>query len=71
MDLNTFETYIETNLANGFIQPSKFFAKARKSLMETFAYTSTTKVQITWPSKIGIPLIDELLNRLSYAKQLI
>ena len=58
VELKTFKTYIETNLANGFIQVSKsprvlqFCLSA--SLVVAFACVSITKDSITSQSRIDI-----------------
>ena len=73
--LETLKTYIETNLANGFIQPSKFPAGApilfnRKpdgSLRLCVDYRGLNNLTIK--NRYLLPLIGESLDRLGRAKR--
>ena len=75
VELETLKTYIETNLANGFIQPSKFPAGApilfdRKldgSLRLCVDYRGFNN--ITMKNQYLLPLIGESFNRLGRAKR--
>ena len=72
--LETLKTYIETNLANGFIKPSKFLASApilfdRKSdgsLRLCVNYQGLNNLTIK--NRYSLPLIEESLDRLGRAK---
>ena len=74
-ELETLKTYIETNLANGFIRPSKLPAKApilfiRKkdgSLRLCVDYRGLNNLTIK--NRYPLPLIGESLDRLGRAKR--
>ena len=75
MKLETLKTYIKTNLANGFIRPSKspagdpilFIQKKNSSLWLCVDYRGLNNLTIkNW---YPLPLIDESLNRLDHAKR--
>ena len=77
MELETLKTYIETNLANRFIRPSKspagapilFYRKSDGSLRLCINYQGLNNITIkNW---YLLPLIGESLNRLGRAKQFI
>ena len=73
--LETLKTYIETNLANGFIQPSKSFAgapilfdkKSDQSLYLCVNYWDLNNIMIK--NQYPLPLIRESLNQLGRAKR--
>ena len=75
MELKILKTYIQTNLANGFIQLSKFFA----DVLILFVYKSNSKLQLCidyqGPNNLtinnGYPLllIGEFLDRLGRVKR--
>ena len=75
VELETLKTYIETNLANGFIQPSKspvgapilFDQKPDGSLRLCVDYWGLNN--ITVKNQYRLPLIDELLNWLGRTKR--
>ena len=75
VELETLKTYIETNLANGFIQPSKsptgasilFDQKSDGSLRLCVDYWGLNNITIK--NRYPLPLIGELLNRLRRAKR--
>ena len=77
MELETLKAYIETNLANGFIKPSKSLAGApilfdRKldgSLRLYVDYRGLNNLTIK--NLYPLPLIGESLDRLGRAKQFI
>ena len=75
VELNTFKTYIETNLANGFIRASKspagalilFVLKPNSSLCLCVDYRELNNFTIkNW---YPLLLIDKSLDRLGRAKQ--
>ena len=75
VELETLKTYIETNLANGFIRPSKspagapilFDRKPDGSLRLCVDYRDLNNITIkNW---YPLPLIGELLNRLGQARR--
>ena len=75
VELKTLKAYIETNLANGFIRPSKspvgapilFDRKSDGSLRLCVDYRGLNNLMIkNW---YPLPLIGELLDRLGRAKQ--
>ena len=74
MELKTLKTYIETNLANGFIQPLKsladapilFIRKSNGSLRLCIDYESLNNLTIK--NRYPLPLIGESLDRLGWAK---
>ena len=71
IELETLKTYIKTNLANGFIWSSKFFAgvsiffnkKSKKSLHLYIDYWSLNNIFIK--NQYLLPLIGELLDWLN------
>ena len=73
--LETLETYIKTNLANGFIRPSKsptgalilFFGKPDGSLRLYVNYRDLNNLTIK--NRYLLPLISESLDQLSRAKR--
>ena len=75
VELETLKTYIETNLANGFIWPFKFPAgasilfdrKPDRSLHLCVDYWGLTNLTIK--NQYPLPLIGESLDRLGRAKQ--
>ena len=75
VELETLKTYIKTNLANGFIQPSKspagapilFNRKPNKSLHFCVDYWGLNNIMIK--NRYPLPLIGESLNRLGRAKR--
>ena len=76
VELETLKTYIETNLANGFIGPSKLpagglilFNQKSNSFLQLYVnYEGLNNLTIkNW---YLLPLIGELLDRLRRAKQL-
>ena len=75
MELETLKTYIETNLANGFIRPSKspagapilFERKLDGSLWFCVNYQDLNNLTIM--NRYPLPLIGESLDRLGRAKQ--
>ena len=75
MELETFKTYIETNLANGFIRPSKSPAgapifcvrKPDNSLRLCFNYRGLNNLTIK--NRYPLLLINESLNRQSRAQR--
>ena len=77
MELETLKAYIETNLANGFIGPSKFSAglpilfnqKSDGPLRLCVNYRGLNNLTIK--NRYPLPLIGELLDRLERAKQFI
>ena len=77
VELETLKTYIKTNLANGFIWPSKspagasilFDKKPDKSLRLCIDYRGLNNLTIKNPYLL--PLMDESLNLLGRAKQFI
>ena len=68
VELETFKTYIKTNLANGFIQPSKSPAgalilinwKLDKSLRFCMDYRGLNNITIK--NRYPLPLISKLLD---------
>ena len=77
MELETLKTYIKTNLANGFIRPSKFPAGApilfdrksdgsRRLCVDYWGLNN-----ITIKNRYPLPLIGELLDWLGRAKRFI
>ena len=75
VELETLKTYIKTNLANGFIRPSKspagasilFDRKPDKNLRFCVDYQGLNNITIkNW---YPLPLISELLNRLGWARR--
>ena len=74
VELETLKTYIETNLANGFIRPSKspagapilFIRKKDGSLRLCVDYRDLNNLTIK--NRYPLPLIDESLDRLGRAK---
>ena len=74
VELETFKTYIEINLANGFIQPSKFPTgaliffdqKPDRSLRLCVDYWGLSNITIK--NQYPLPLIGESLDRLGQAK---
>ena len=77
VELEIMKTYIETNLANGFIRPSKsptgalilFNRKPNRSLYLCVDYWGLNNITIK--NRYLLPLIGESLDRLSRAKQFI
>ena len=75
VELETLKTYIETNLANGFIRPSKspasapilFDQKSNGSFCLCVNYRGLNNFTIK--NRYPLPLIGESLNRLGRAKQ--
>ena len=75
LKLETLKTYIKTNLANGFIRPLKSLAgapilfnrKPNESLCLCVDYRGLNNITIK--NHYPLPLIGELLNWLSWAKQ--
>ena len=75
VELETLKAYIETNLANGFIRPSKspagapilFDRKSDGSLRLCVDYRGLNNLTIK--NRYPLPLIGELLDRLGRAKQ--
>ena len=75
VELETLKTYIETNLANGFIRPSKspagapilFDRKPDGSLRLCVDYRGLNNLTIK--NRYPLPLIGESLDRLGRAKQ--
>ena len=75
MELETLKAYIETNLANGFIRPSKsptgapilFDQKSDGSLRLCVNYRSFNILTIK--NRYPLPLIRELLDRLGKARR--
>ena len=75
VELKTLKTYIETNLANGFIRPSKFpdgtpilfDRKSNGSLWLCVDYRGLNNLTIK--NRYPLPLIKELFDRLGRAKQ--
>ena len=76
VELETLKTYIETNLANGFIQPSKspagvsilFDRKPNRSLRLCVDYQGLNNITIK--NRYPLPLIGESLNWLGQSKRL-
>ena len=74
VELETLKTYIETNLANGFIQPSKFLAgafillnwKPDGNLCFCVDYRGLNNITIK--NQYPLPLIGESLDQLGRAK---
>ena len=77
MELETLKTYIETNLANGFIQPLKspagalilFVRKPNGSLRLCINYRDLNNLTIK--NRYPLPLIGESLDWLGQAKRFI
>ena len=75
MELETLKAYIETNLANGFIRPSKSPAETpilfdRKSDGSLRLYVNYRDLNnLTIKNRYLLPLIGELLDRLGRARQ--
>ena len=77
VELETLKTYIEINLTNGFIHPSKspagalilFDKKLDGSLRLCVNYRSLNNITIK--NRYPLPLFGESLDRLGYAKQFI
>ena len=75
VELETLKAYIETNLANGFIRPSKspagtsilFDRKSNGSLRFCVDYQGLNNHTIK--NRYPLPLIRELLNKIKRAKQ--
>ena len=75
VELETLKTYIEINLANGFICPSKspagapilFYKKPHESLRLCVDYRGLNNITIK--KQYPLPLIGESLNRLGWAKR--
>ena len=75
VELETLKTYIETNLANGFIRPSKSLARAPilfdgkpdRSLRLCVDYRGLNNLTIK--NRYLLPLIGESLDRLGRAKR--
>ena len=75
MELETLKTYIETNLANGFIRPSKspagapilFVRKSDGSLRLCVNYRGLNNLTIK--NRYPLPLIGESLDQLGRAKR--
>ena len=75
MELETLKAYIETNLANGFIRPSKspagapilFDRKSNGSLRLCVDYRGLNNLTIK--NRYPLPLIGESLDRLGRAKR--
>ena len=75
VELETLKTYIQTNLANGFIQPSKspaktfilFNKKPDKSLRFCINYWGLNNLIIK--NRYLLPLIGKSLDQLGRAKQ--
>ena len=77
IELETLKAYIETNLANEFIKPSKFLANSpiffnRKSDgFLCFCVNYRGLNNLTIKNRYLLPLIEKLLDRLRRAKQFI
>ena len=75
VELEMLKTYIETNLANGFIRPFKsptgtlifFDQKSDKSLRLCVDYWGLNNITIK--NRYPLPLISELLDRFAQAKR--
>ena len=75
VELEILKTYIETNLANGFIHPSKspagapilFDKKPDRSLRLCVDYWGLNNITIK--NRYPLPLVDESLHRLDRAKR--
>ena len=75
VELETLKTYIKTNLANGFIRPSKspagapilFDWKPDKSLRLCMNYWGLNNITIK--NQYPLPLIGESLDRLGWARR--
>ena len=75
VELETLKTYIETNLGNGFIGPSKSLARALiffdrkpdRSLRLCVDYQGLNNITIK--NQYPLPLIEESLNQLGQAKR--
>ena len=75
VELETLKTYIKTNFANGFIQPSKspagapilFIKKSDGSLRLCIDYRSFNNLTIK--NRYPLPLIGESLDQLGQAKR--
>ena len=75
VELETLKTYIKTNLANGFIRPSKsptgapilFDQKPDGSLRLCVEYRGLNNITIK--NQYLLPLIGKSLDRLGWAKQ--
>ena len=75
IELKTLKTYIKTNLANGFIRPSKSLARApiffdrkpNRSLRLCVNYWSLNNITIK--NRYPLPLIGESLDRLGRARR--
>ena len=75
VELETLKTYIETNLANGFIRPSKSLARApiffdrkpNRSLRLCVNYWSLNNITIK--NRYPLPLIGKSLDRLGRARR--
>ena len=75
VELETLKIYIKTNLANGFIRPSKspagtpilFDKKPNRSFRLCANYQGLNNIIIK--NRYWLPLVGESLNRLSHAKQ--
>ena len=75
VELKTLKTYIETNLASGFIYPSKspadapilFDRKPNRSFCLCVNYWGLNNINIK--NQYLLPLVGESLNCLSYVKQ--
>ena len=74
VELEIFKNYIETNLANGFMQPSKLAAEAvilfvRKPNGSLYLCVNYQKLNnLTIKNRYLLPLINELLDGLSQGK---
>ena len=74
-ELKTLKTYIETNLANGVIRPSKFLAKApiildkkpNSNLQLCVDYWGLNNLTIK--NRYSLPLVGEFLDRLAWTRQ--
>ena len=75
MELETLKAYLETNLANGFIRPSKASAGSlilfdRKSDSSFRLYLDSNGLNnLTIKNQYPLPLTEESLDRLGRAKQ--
>ena len=75
VELETLKTYIKTNLANGFIQPSKLLAgapilfdkKSDGSLRLCVDYRGLNNITIK--NRYPLPLIGESFNRLGWVRR--
>lgn len=74
VELETFETYIKTNLANGFIRPSTspagtpiLFIRTKDRILCLYVdYRGLNN--LTYKKRYSLPLIGESFDRLGHAK---